>query len=254
MAQIKTTARERSADEKLRLITPLLVPGQDKGQLIRAMKEIELRESVSYRSLGWYLRAWEKDGYEGLKPKPPWNSGKVLVKDLPAAVQEAIVLRKECPGRSVKDIIRILEMEGKIQPGSIRRQTLQRHLQVAGYSAKQARADVKAGGRQGGSRRGIGASYGNQTSSMDRTCPSGRAERCVRCTCAYFWTAALALWYRRPLVKRWTAPWPKNASGKRSCATENPMCCMWTMARSTLRSGSLGLVIPGNRAHPHEAI
>jgi transposase InsO family protein len=147
VAQVKRTARERNADEKLRLITPLLVPGQDKGQLIHAMKEIELREGVSYRTLGRYLRVWETDGYEGLKPKPPWNSGKTQVRDLPAAIREAIALRKECPERSVKDIISILEMEGKIQPGSIRRQTLQRHLQGAGYSAKQARANVKTGSR-----------------------------------------------------------------------------------------------------------
>jgi transposase InsO family protein len=125
----------------------LLVPGQDKGQLIHAMKEIEQREGVSYRTLGRYLRAWEKEGYKGLIPKPPWNSGKTLVKGLPVAVQEAITLRKECPERSVKDIIRILEMEGKIQPGDIRRQTLQRHLQAEGYSARQARANVKVGGR-----------------------------------------------------------------------------------------------------------
>jgi len=133
-------ARERSAEEKLRLITPLLLPGMDKRALVREKKEIERREGVSYRTLGRYLAAWKASGYEGLKPKPPWNSGKTdIVANMDAVVAEAITLRAECPDRSVRDIIRVLEMEGKIQTGSIKRSTLQDHLVRSGYSAKEVR-------------------------------------------------------------------------------------------------------------------
>lgn len=140
MTQPSKDAKERSADEKLRMITPLLLPGMDKESLVRAKKEIVDKEGVSYRTLGRYLTAWESSGYEGLKPKPPWNKGKTdIVTNMDVVVAEAIILRTECPQRSVRDIIRILEMEGKIQPRSIRRTTLQDHLFKAGYSAKQVR-------------------------------------------------------------------------------------------------------------------
>ena len=140
MAKTGKSARERSAEEKLRLITPLLVPGLDHRQIVRAQKEIELREGISYRQLGRYVDAWNEGGFEALKPKPPWNSGKTdTVPDMDDAVKEAIALRSECPERSVKDIIKILEMEGKIKPGIIKRSTLQDHLMRAGCSARQFR-------------------------------------------------------------------------------------------------------------------
>ena len=138
--------KDRSADAKMQMITPLLLPGMDKGALIRAKKEIVDREGISYRTVGRYLAAWETSGYEGLKPKPPWNKGKTdIVANMDAVVTEAIVLRTECPERSVRDIIRIMEMEGKIPTGSIRRTTLQDHLFRAGYSAKQVRRVKESG-------------------------------------------------------------------------------------------------------------
>jgi len=107
VAKTGKSARERSAEEKLRLITPLLVPGLDHRQIVRAQKEIELREDISYRQLGRYVNAWNEGGFEALKPKPPWNSGKTdTVPDMDGVVKEAIALRSECPERSVKDIIK----------------------------------------------------------------------------------------------------------------------------------------------------
>ncbi len=53
--------------------------------------------------------------------------------------QEAIALRLESSHRSVQDIIMILELKGKVRPGTLRRSTLQGWLQAAGYLARQAR-------------------------------------------------------------------------------------------------------------------
>lgn len=52
-------------------------------------------------------------------------------------VQEAIILKKEVPSRSVSQIITILEGERKAPEGVLKRSTLQRHLYAAGFGEKQ---------------------------------------------------------------------------------------------------------------------
>jgi hypothetical protein len=52
-------------------------------------------------------------------------------------VSEAIQLKREVPTRSVAQIILILEMEGRVAPGILKRSTLQRHLYNAGFGKKQ---------------------------------------------------------------------------------------------------------------------
>src|SRR5690606_12868017 len=54
-------------------------------------------------------------------------------------LDEAILLRREVPRRSINQIIQILEWEGKVKPGEIKRSTLQMHLVNRGYSARQMR-------------------------------------------------------------------------------------------------------------------
>lgn len=141
-------AQERSAEEKLRLITPLLTPGMDKATRIQTMNQIASEGEVSYRSLGRYLAAWNAGGFEALKPKEPWNKGKHLQPDLSDEIfQEAVALRKECPDRSVKDIILILELEGRVAKGSISRNTLQRRFQEVGLSARETRRGAAKPGK-----------------------------------------------------------------------------------------------------------
>ena len=50
-------------------------------------------------------------------------------------LQEAIQLRREVPRRSVEQIIFILESEGKVAPGLLKRPTLQRHLYQVGFGS-----------------------------------------------------------------------------------------------------------------------
>jgi YD repeat-containing protein len=69
---------------------------------------------------------------DGLEPKGKVPEQNVIVsKELLA---EAIRLRREVPSRSVPTIIQILELEGKVTPGTLKRTTLQRALAGAGYS------------------------------------------------------------------------------------------------------------------------
>ena len=52
-------------------------------------------------------------------------------------IKEAITLKLEVPTRSVPQIIEILEMEGKVIPGFLKRSTLQDRLREEGYSTAQ---------------------------------------------------------------------------------------------------------------------
>jgi len=82
-----------------------------------------------------WLVYYAKNGIDGLKYHSSSNaSGKKIPGEL---VKEAILLRREVPSRSIPQIIQILEMEGKVEVGFLRRSTLQERLREAGYSKDQ---------------------------------------------------------------------------------------------------------------------
>jgi transposase InsO family protein len=128
---------EKAAAEKYQIIAPLLDESLDRGKFIDTRKGIAARHCISERSVGRYYEAYRQNGFEGLKPTVRKRTVSVLPTNFPEIVAEAIVLRKESASRSVRDIIRILEMEGRIEKGSVARSTLQRHLQEEGFGAKQ---------------------------------------------------------------------------------------------------------------------
>jgi transposase InsO family protein len=128
------------ATERFNLIAPLVGEGLDRGRRHDVMHEIAERGNVSERTLRRHVRAWEEGGFDGLKPKQGWerpDSG--LGERFEGVVEAAIGLRRESPSRSVSDIIKILELEGCIAPGSVARSTLQRHLAARGYASSQMR-------------------------------------------------------------------------------------------------------------------
>jgi transposase InsO family protein len=146
MKNVVKRKAEAVAEERLRLISPLIEPDLDRAMISERMKEIAEKYSVSYRTLGRYLRAYQEHGFEGLKPKAPQKKGmSLLPSDYPELLEEAIILRRECPTRSVSDIIKILELEGRVKPGVLKRSTLQRHLQESGYSKRQMMMYQKTG-------------------------------------------------------------------------------------------------------------
>ncbi|ESU31575.1 hypothetical protein G3A_16220 [Bacillus sp. 17376] len=74
------------------------------------------------------------EGCQGLKPKS--KTVKQIKKAVPPhLLEEAILLRREVLGRSVSQIIQILEWDGKAQPGHLKRNTLQEKLAERGYSS-----------------------------------------------------------------------------------------------------------------------
>jgi len=142
----KHTNPEETAARRMRLITPLLDPSLDPARIIELKKDICNREDISYRTISRYLDAYLTKGFNGLKPKVSYHQKESkLPEDFPQLLEEAIILRRECPTRSVNDIIRILELEDRVAPGLLCRSTLQRHMQAKGYGMKQVKLYTKQG-------------------------------------------------------------------------------------------------------------
>ena len=138
--------QDKVAVERFELIAPLISEGMDKSLRSDVMRKIAERGNISERTIRRWLASWEKQGFDGLKPSVGYARPDArLPESFDRIVEEAIVLRRELPSRSVMDIIKILELEGKAEPGAISRSTLQRRLQEKGFSASQVRLYVKKG-------------------------------------------------------------------------------------------------------------
>lgn len=127
---------EEVAEQRLKLLAPLLAAGLDAAKAMEIRQQICRDTVISDRTIRRYLTEYRRDGFTGLKPK-----GKSIAKKLDAIpeeiLNEAITLRREVPSRSINQIIQILEWEGKVSPGQIKRSTLQEKLSDRGYSTRQ---------------------------------------------------------------------------------------------------------------------
>lgn len=134
---------EDVAAHRVQLLSPLLEEGLDLAQLRKRKAEICAQTGLSERTLRRYLATFRGQGFEGLKPGSKSSRPNQAISD--EILEEAIVLRREVPSRSVSQIIRILEWEGKVTPGEIRRTTLQEKLAHRGYSAGHMRMYAETG-------------------------------------------------------------------------------------------------------------
>ena len=127
--------REEIAANRLKLITPLLEPGLDQGKKQFLKVQICLESGLSEKTIRRYVNDFNEKGFEGLKPENSGRSGHSVIPE--EVIQEAITLRREVPTRSVTDIINILEWEQAVEPGFLKRSTLQDQLNYRGYSSRQ---------------------------------------------------------------------------------------------------------------------
>lgn len=119
--------------EKFILIAPLLEPGLDKEELqFRHRKIIEDYPrfhygTISESSIRRYVKSYREEGFAGLYPKQRSDKGRprVLTEDI---MDAAAVLKQELPQRSIRQIIEILEGEGKVKPGQLKAATVARHI------------------------------------------------------------------------------------------------------------------------------
>ena len=131
-----TTWREETALERFRIISPLMDSNLDRDKKVQLRKELASQNNLSVKTLRRYERAFLEKGFAGLKPAERPGTSR-LPQAFEQLMQEAIQLKREVPTRSVRQIIYILEMEGKAEPGVLKRSTVQDHLYAAGFGQKQ---------------------------------------------------------------------------------------------------------------------
>lgn len=135
---------ETIAEQRMQLLSPLLAEGLDPAKARQIRLRICEQTGLSERTLRRYLSQYKTDGFGGLKPK---SKGERRNEDAipPNILEQAILLRREIPNRSVTQIIQILEWEGRVRPGQIKRSTLQEKLAERGYSTRQMRMYAQTG-------------------------------------------------------------------------------------------------------------
>jgi hypothetical protein len=144
--RIPSMQREKAeavATERMPRIAPLLDPHVDQAIRKQLTAAICAQSGLSDRTVRRYVAQFQSAGFEGLKPQghSPRDSDAIP----PEVLAQAIQLRWEAPQRGVRQIIQVLEWEGRVSPGQIKRSTLQEQLATAGYSTRQMRLYHSAG-------------------------------------------------------------------------------------------------------------
>lgn len=135
---------EEIAAQRVQLLSPLLQEGLDPAKARQIRARICEETGLSDRSIRRYIAKYREDGFNGLKPK----GKKTTTREDPIPphiLEQAILLRREVPCRSVSQIIQILEWEGRVAPGQIKRSTLQEKLAERGYSTRHMRMYAQSG-------------------------------------------------------------------------------------------------------------
>jgi len=134
---IENRKAEETAENRFKIITPVLVAMEeraDAAKIVQTKKNVCDQNGISPRTLERWLESHKHGGFNGLKPMKRVYGGPNAISD--ELIDEAILLRREVPSRSVSQIIEILEMEGKARAGLLRRTTLQEKLSERGYSSR----------------------------------------------------------------------------------------------------------------------
>lgn len=135
---------EAIAAQRVQMLSPLLAEGLDPAKAREMKREICKQTGISERTVRRYLAKYREEGFGGLKPKGKGRGPSQMT--IPEDVlEQAILLRREVPSRSVAALIQILEWEGRIQPGQIKRSTLQERLAARGYSSRHMRMYAESG-------------------------------------------------------------------------------------------------------------
>lgn len=135
---------EAVAVERFQILAPLVAQHQDTAKLKQLRTEICNQTGLSDRTIRRYLAKYQEGGFAALAPLG--KGRKPIDEAIPEDIlNQAILLRREVPGRSVSQIIQILEWEGLVSVGSIKRSTLQEKLTKRGYSSRQMRMYADSG-------------------------------------------------------------------------------------------------------------
>lgn len=135
---------EDIAQQRMELISPLLAEGLDPAKARELKVRICEQTGISERTLRRYVAQYREAGFNGLKPK---GRGQSKIEDAipPHVLEQAILLRRQVPSRSVSQLIDILEWEGLVEPNQVKRSTLQEQLTNRGYSSRQMKMYTSTG-------------------------------------------------------------------------------------------------------------
>lgn len=134
---------EEIATKRLQFLSPLLAEGLDPAKAKQIRVQISTQAGISERTLRRYMAGYREQGFDGLKPKGKCYSREPAIP--PEILEQAILLRREVPSRSVAQIIQILEWEGLAKPGQVKRSTLQEKLAQRGYSTRHMKLYASSG-------------------------------------------------------------------------------------------------------------
>ncbi len=130
--------QDEEALKRYQMIAPLLDEDLDEAKRRQLREDIAAKYEISKRSLYRYEAKYREDSFTGLRPmNREKRRSQALPENWDEIVGEAIQLKREVPKRSVRQIIKILEIEGQALPGAIKASTLQRYLYNAGLGVKQ---------------------------------------------------------------------------------------------------------------------
>lgn len=130
--------QDDEALKRYQMIAPLLDEEVDEGKRRQLREEIAEKNGISKRSLYRYEAKYREEQFNGLRPMDRQKRrSQKLPDNYDEIVAEAIQLKREVPKRSVRQTIKILEIEGYAPPGVIKASTLQRYLYNAGLGVKQ---------------------------------------------------------------------------------------------------------------------
>ena len=130
--------QDEEALKRYGMIVPLLDPELDEGKRRQMREEAAERNGISQRTLYRYEKGYREEGFEGLRPAGRTKKRRQgLPENFERIMEQAVQLKREVPKRSVRQIIKILELEGWAQPGVLKQSTMQRHLYDAGLGKKQ---------------------------------------------------------------------------------------------------------------------
>lgn len=134
---------EEIATQRVQLLAPLLAGNLDPAKARELRAQICQETGISDRTLRRHLARYRQDGFFGLQPKARHSQESGAIPK--AVLEQAILLRREVPSRSVSQLIQIMEWEGLVEKGQIKRSTLQEQLTAHGYSTRQMRMYAETG-------------------------------------------------------------------------------------------------------------
>ena len=111
------------------IVVHLHLPDTESGFVEITLHRGTLQDSRGHTALQFQDIDDLPDRESKRSPKLPENFDELL--------EQAIQLKREVPKRSVRQIIYILELEGRVAPGVLKRSTMERYLYKAGFGVRQ---------------------------------------------------------------------------------------------------------------------